>query len=186
MTRSGASIPTTTFGDRGNGATISIAEGVPPHAFAGALQVAHGRASRKRQEQEPPTLRRRGFRFRGMRRHRAELLEACGPGRRPWAFWKLERRFRSRPAGELGELRAIAQLNLYRDAREAEHVERRLRELGRARNAGRRMVAAVKRAGRPKPTLHLHLHLHLHNPPQLARLAGRRVKGVRAELTDFR
>ena len=90
--------------------------------------------------------------FVAWRRHRAELLEACGPGRRPWAFWKLERRFRARPAGELGELRAIAQLNLYRDAREAEHVERRLRELGRARNAGRRMVAAVKRAGRPKPT----------------------------------
>ena len=65
------------------------------------------------------------------RRHREELLDDCAPGRRPWGYWMLERRFRQRPAGELGELRAISQLCLYRDAAEVEYVERRMRELGR-------------------------------------------------------
>ena len=59
---------------------------------------------------------------------------------RPWADWILQRRFKQRPPGELGELRAISQLCLYRDAAEVEYVERRLRELGRQRNAARRMV----------------------------------------------
>jgi hypothetical protein len=60
------------------------------------------------------------------RRHRDELLEACPPGRRPWAFWMLERRLKQRPAGEAGELRTIRTLNCYRDNAERELVCRRL------------------------------------------------------------
>ena len=79
------------------------------------------------------------------RRHREELLDACPPGRRPWAYWMVERRFERRPSGELGELRAISQLCLYRDAAEVEYVERRLRELGRQRYRGRRHDAGALR-----------------------------------------
>ena len=57
----------------------------------------------------------------------------------------VERRFERRPSGELGELRAISQLCLYRDAAEAEYVERRLRELGRQRYRGRRHDAGALR-----------------------------------------
>jgi hypothetical protein len=60
------------------------------------------------------------------RRHRAELLEACPPGKRPWAFWMLDKHFRQRPAGEIGELRAIRTLQAYRDDTEREIVCRRL------------------------------------------------------------
>ena len=42
------------------------------------------------------------------RRHRQELLDASPPGFRPWAEWMLQRRFKQHPAGEIGQLRAIA------------------------------------------------------------------------------
>ena len=63
------------------------------------------------------------------RRHRAELLEACPPGRRPWGFWMVERRLKHRPGGEVGELRAIRQFELYRDEEERVYVEQRLAEI---------------------------------------------------------
>ena len=40
------------------------------------------------------------------RRHRQELLDACPMGKRPWAFWMIERGLSHYPAGERGELRA--------------------------------------------------------------------------------
>ena len=60
------------------------------------------------------------------RRHRAELLEACPPGRRPWAFWMIERGLSHLPAGERGELRLIRQFELYRDDAERRYVLERL------------------------------------------------------------
>ena len=60
------------------------------------------------------------------RRHRAELMNSCEAGRRPWGFWMVERRLAQRPAGEAGELRLIKQFDLYRDDAEREFVQKRL------------------------------------------------------------
>ena len=60
------------------------------------------------------------------RKHRDELMAACPMGKRPYAFWMVERRLNQRPAGEAGELRLIKQLDLYRDAAEKEFVQKRL------------------------------------------------------------
>jgi hypothetical protein len=60
------------------------------------------------------------------RRHRAELMAACGPGRRPWAFWMLEKHLKQRPAGEAGELRMIRTMQAYTDDKEREIMHRRL------------------------------------------------------------
>lgn len=73
------------------------------------------------------------------RRHRAELLEACPPGRRPWGFWMVERRLRQHPAGEIGQLRAIRDLEIYRSEEEMEFVLRRLEELKAKVRADRRV-----------------------------------------------
>ena len=67
------------------------------------------------------------------RRYRDELMAACPMGKRPYAFWMVERRLAQRPAGEAGELRAIRTLGCYRDAEEQEFVHRRLREITDAR-----------------------------------------------------
>ena len=47
-------------------------------------------------------------------------------GKRPWAFWMIERGLSHLPAGERGELRLIKQLDLYRDDAEQEFVRKRL------------------------------------------------------------
>jgi hypothetical protein len=44
-------------------------------------------------------------------RHKAELLAACKPGSRPWAFWRIQLGI-PKPAGEAGELRAIKKLEI--------------------------------------------------------------------------
>jgi hypothetical protein len=58
-------------------------------------------------------------------RHKAELIAACKPGTRPWAFWRIQLGI-PKPAGEAGELRLIKQLDLYRDDAEREFVQKRL------------------------------------------------------------
>ena len=63
------------------------------------------------------------------RRHREEILALCPAGRRCWGFWILERRLKARPAGEIGELKLIRTLNLYRDHAERVFVNRRISEL---------------------------------------------------------
>ena len=72
-------------------------------------------------------------------RHRAELMAACPPGRRPWAYWLVELRLKTRAAGELRELRALRSLELWRDDEEREFVHRRLAE----RTAGRPSPSAA-------------------------------------------
>jgi hypothetical protein len=62
-------------------------------------------------------------------KHRRELLDSCGPGKRPWAYWSLERGMKFKPNGEAGELRLIQQFELYRDEAEAAYVRRRLGEI---------------------------------------------------------
>ena len=47
-------------------------------------------------------------------------------GRRPWAFWMIERGLSHQPPGEAGQLRLIKQLDLYRDDAEKEFVRKRL------------------------------------------------------------
>ena len=44
------------------------------------------------------------------RKHRAELMAACPPGRRPYGFWFVERRLKITPLGEAAQLRAIRAL----------------------------------------------------------------------------
>ena len=61
-------------------------------------------------------------------RHKAELIAACKPGCRPWAFWRLQLGI-LKPAGEVGQLRLIRKLELYRDEDERTYVERRLAEI---------------------------------------------------------
>lgn len=73
------------------------------------------------------------------RRHRAELLEACPPGRRPWGFWMVERRLRQHPAGEIGQLRAIRDLEIYRDEAEKAYVLERLGEITAGIRAAREL-----------------------------------------------
>ena len=77
------------------------------------------------------------------RRHREELMAACPPGRRPWGYWMVERRLKTRPAGELGELRVIRSQELWRDDGERELVLRRLSELTAGRPQPFRPVAAA-------------------------------------------
>ena len=60
------------------------------------------------------------------RRHRDELMSSTPMGKRPWAFWMIERGLSHQPQGERGELRLIKQLDLYRDAAEKEFVQKRL------------------------------------------------------------
>ena len=69
-------------------------------------------------------------------RHKAELIAACKPGTRPWAFWRFQPGVLM-PAGEVGELRAIKKLELYRDESERLYVERRLEELVRLQRTRR-------------------------------------------------
>ena len=69
-------------------------------------------------------------------RHKAELIAACKPGSRPWAFWRFQLGI-LKPAGEAGELRAIKRLELYRDESERLYVERRLEELVRLQRTRR-------------------------------------------------
>jgi hypothetical protein len=83
------------------------------------------------------------------RRHRAELMAAAPMGKRPYAYWMVERRLNQRPAGEAGELRAIRQFELYRDAEEKAYVEQRLAEIMegiRTRRAGARDALGLPEA----------------------------------------
>ena len=73
------------------------------------------------------------------RRVRAEFMAACPPGRRPYGYWLVERRLKAQPAGEAGELRAIRDLELYRDDAEREYVHRRLAEITAELRAGRHL-----------------------------------------------
>jgi hypothetical protein len=63
------------------------------------------------------------------RRHRDELMATMPPGKRPWAFWMIERGLSHQPAGERGELRLIRQFDLYRSDSEKEFVRKRLAEI---------------------------------------------------------
>jgi hypothetical protein len=60
------------------------------------------------------------------RRHRDELMSSTPMGKRPWAYWMIERGLSHLPAGERGELRLIRQFDLYRDDAEREFVQKRL------------------------------------------------------------
>ena len=61
-------------------------------------------------------------------RHKAELIAACKPGTRPWAFWRIQLGI-PKPAGEAGQLRLIKKLELYRDEAEKAYVLERLEEI---------------------------------------------------------
>jgi hypothetical protein len=63
------------------------------------------------------------------RRHRDELMSSTPMGKRPWAFWMIERGLSHQPQGERGELRLIRQFDLYRDDAEKEFVQKRLAEI---------------------------------------------------------
>ena len=73
------------------------------------------------------------------RRHREELIAACNPGHRPWAFYMLELGLPQRPAGEAGELRLIKKLELYRDDAEKAYVLERLKEITAGIRAAREL-----------------------------------------------
>ena len=62
------------------------------------------------------------------RKHRAELMAACPMGKRPYAFWMVERRLTQRLAGERAELKMLLELDLCRDSAERAHCEQRLGE----------------------------------------------------------
>ena len=76
-------------------------------------------------------------------KHRVELIASCKLGHRPWAYWLIEQGLKQRPAGELGELRAIAQLGLFRDESERAYIERRIGEINRLRQMSRHPHRAV-------------------------------------------
>jgi hypothetical protein len=63
------------------------------------------------------------------RKHRAELMSSCEAGHRPWAFWMLDCGRRYRPPGEVGELKAIRDLDAYRSDSERRYVLKRLSEI---------------------------------------------------------
>ena len=63
------------------------------------------------------------------RRHRDELMSSTPMGKRPWAFWMIERGLSHQPHGERGELRLIKQFDVYRDDAEKEFVRKRLAEI---------------------------------------------------------
>jgi hypothetical protein len=77
------------------------------------------------------------------KRHREELLAACPAGRRPWAFWAIEKRFRVIPRSDVDQARAIRTLGIYRDDREKAIVHRRLDEVVRNRRAVREAHRSV-------------------------------------------
>ena len=74
------------------------------------------------------------------------LLEACPPGRRPWGFWMVERRLRQHPAGEIGQLRAIRDLEIYRDEAEKAYVLERLGEITAGIRAARELPRSAPHA----------------------------------------
>ena len=77
------------------------------------------------------------------RKHRAELMAAAPMGKRPYAFWMVERRLTQRLAGERAELKMLLELDLCRDSAERAHCEQRL---------GERSRSAYATAGRPACT----------------------------------
>jgi hypothetical protein len=62
-----------------------------------------------------------------MAHYRTQLLELAGPASRPWAWWKLERKFRRPPRG-VAELQALLICDLWRDDDELDVIKRRLRD----------------------------------------------------------
>jgi hypothetical protein len=78
-------------------------------------------------------------------RHKAELIAACKPGSRPWAFWRFQLGIPT-PAGEAGELRAIKNLGLYRDDAEKAYVLERLGEIAAGIRAARELRQGRGRA----------------------------------------
>jgi hypothetical protein len=77
------------------------------------------------------------------RKHREELLKACGPGRRPWGFRYLEKHLRQLPSGEAGELRQIRTMQCYTDDKEREIVHRRLNAIVEQQRQQRRVRAVA-------------------------------------------
>ena len=71
-------------------------------------------------------------------RHKAELIAACKPGTRPWAFWRIQLGIQ-KPAGEAGQLRIIKKLELYRDDAEKAYVLERLKEITAGIRAAREL-----------------------------------------------
>lgn len=76
-------------------------------------------------------------------KHRDELMAALPLGRRPYGFWMIEKRLKQRPAGELGELRAIRTLGLYRSDAERRYVLKRIGEIMETMHARRHQLRAV-------------------------------------------
>jgi hypothetical protein len=129
-----------------------LTEGVLPHGFDSKLRTLL---------MVGPSYqcRRNGFRNVGgvasllvlWRRHRAELLSACDPERRPWGYCYLERRLKPTPRQAVDEARAIRTLGLYYDARERAVVSQILRDRSGApahdgRAAPPRRLIPVQRA----------------------------------------
>ena len=69
-------------------------------------------------------------------------------GKRPYGYWMVERRLKQRPGGEVGELRAIRQFELYRNAEEKAYVEQRLAEI--MKNIRTRRVSSQDAPGLPE------------------------------------
>jgi hypothetical protein len=77
------------------------------------------------------------------RRHRSELMAACSPGRRPYAFWAIELGLNPVPIGEVAQLRAIRGLAIYADDNEKALVHRRLDEIAQGRKMVRHALRRV-------------------------------------------
>ena len=71
------------------------------------------------------------------KRHKAELIAACPAGRRPWAFWFLEKRLRNVPRDDVAQARAIRTFGIYANDAEKAIVHRRLDAVVQARRAWR-------------------------------------------------
>jgi len=77
------------------------------------------------------------------RRDWQELLAACPAGRRPWAFWALEKQLKIVPRGDVEQARGIRTLNLYRDDREKAILHRRLDAVVQHRRMVREALCSV-------------------------------------------
>ena len=76
-------------------------------------------------------------------KNRDELMASCPDGRRPFGYWMVERRLKQKPPGELGQLRAIRTLNLYRSDAERRYVLRRIAEIAQGMHSRRQHLHAV-------------------------------------------
>jgi hypothetical protein len=77
------------------------------------------------------------------RRHRDELMAECPAGRRPWAFWVIEKRFKQVPHNDVDQARAIRTLGIYANDAEKAIVHRRLDAVVQARRQMREALRSV-------------------------------------------